>query len=119
MNMLMDIFYHSHMFTDPPYTYMYMYSSTIPVFTMFSLLLVCVFAGAIALAEVLAENKHITHLDLKENDIRVAGLMGLQLAHRMNHTLVSMETPKGYRVEPVRRESRTSRTGHPSTDSLY
>lgn len=58
-------------------------------------------AGAIALAEVLAESRHITHVDLKENDIRVAGLMALQLAHRMNHTLLSMETPKAYRVEPV------------------
>ena len=58
--------------------------------------------GAIALAEVLAESRHITHVDLKENDIRVAGLMALQLAHRMNHVLLSMETPKAYRVEPVR-----------------
>ena len=57
--------------------------------------------GAIALAEVLAESRHITHVDLKENDIRVAGLMALQLAHRMNHVLLSMETPKAYRVEPV------------------
>ena len=57
--------------------------------------------GAIALAEVLAESKHITHVDLKDNDIRVAGLMALQLAHRMNHTLLFMETPKAYRVEPV------------------
>ena len=59
------------------------------------------FAGAIALAEVLAESRHITHVDLKENDLRVAGLMALQLAHRMNHTLLFMETPKAYRVEPV------------------
>ena len=57
--------------------------------------------GAIALAEVLAESKHLTELDLKENDIRVAGLMALQLAHRMNKTLVGMETPKSYRVEQV------------------
>lgn len=58
--------------------------------------------GAIALAEVLAENKHITHLDLRENDVRVAGLMGLQLAHRMNHTLLSMDTPKAFKVEQVK-----------------
>ncbi|CAI8032183.1 Protein phosphatase 1 regulatory subunit 37, partial [Geodia barretti] len=55
--------------------------------------------GAIALAEVLAENKHITHMDLRDNDIRVAGLMGLQLAHRMNHTLLHLDTPKFYKVE--------------------
>ena len=58
-------------------------------------------SGAIALAEVLAENKHLTHLDLQENDVRVAGLMGLQLAHRMNHTLLSMDTPKAFKVEQV------------------
>lgn len=57
--------------------------------------------GAIALAEVLAENKHITHLDIRENDIRVAGLMGLQLAHRMNYSLFSMDTPKTFKVEQV------------------
>ena len=59
-------------------------------------------AGAIALAEVLAESKHVTHLDLKDNDIRVAGLMALQLGHRMNQTLVCMETPKSYKVDQVR-----------------
>ena len=58
-------------------------------------------AGAIALAEVLAENKHISHLDLRDNDVRVAGLMGLQLAHRMNHSLLSMDTPKFYKVDQV------------------
>ena len=59
-------------------------------------------SGAIALAEVLAENKHISHLDLRENDVRVAGLMGLQLAHRMNHALLHMDTPKSYKVDQVR-----------------
>lgn len=59
------------------------------------------FTGAIALAEVLAESKHLLELDLKENDIRVAGLMALQLGHRMNRTLITMETPKTYRVEQV------------------
>ena len=58
--------------------------------------------GAIALAEILAENKYITHLDVKDNDVRVAGLMALQLAHRMNHTLLFLETPKSFRVEQVR-----------------
>lgn len=57
--------------------------------------------GAIALAEVLAESKHLTQLDLKDNDIRVAGLMALQLGHRMNQTLLAMETPKSYKVDQV------------------
>ncbi len=60
-------------------------------------------AGAIALAEVLAESKHLTHVDLRENDIRVAGLMALQLAHRMNFHLVSLQTPKSFKVEQVSR----------------
>lgn len=59
--------------------------------------------GAIALAEVLAESKHLTHLDLKDNDIRVAGLMALQLGHRMNHVLLCMETPRSYKVDQVRK----------------
>lgn len=59
--------------------------------------------GAIALAEVLAESKHLTQLDLKDNDIRVAGLMALQLGHRMNQTLLTMETPKSFKVDQVRR----------------
>lgn len=101
MNTLMDHFPLLSMFAEP-------HKPTVVLF-LCSLCFCCwcSCAGAIALAEVLAENKHITHLDLKENDIRVAGLMGLQLAHRMNHTLVSMETPKGYRVEPVSRERKT------------
>lgn len=65
-------------------------------------MVICCLTGAIALAEVLAENKHLTHLDLRENDVRVAGLMGLQLAHRMNHTLLSMDMPKGFKVDQVR-----------------
>ncbi len=59
------------------------------------------YTGAIALAEVLAESKHLTHVDIRENDIRVAGLMALQLAHRMNFHLISMQTPKAFKVEQV------------------
>ena len=53
------------------------------------------------MAEVLAESKHLTHIDIKDNDIRVAGLMALQLAHRMNYVLLSMQTPKAFKVEQV------------------
>ena len=59
-------------------------------------------SGAIALAEVLAESRYLIHVDLRENDIRVAGLMALRLAHRMNHSLLHLETPKTYKVEQVR-----------------
>ena len=57
--------------------------------------------GAIALAEVLAESRHLTHIDLKDNDIKVAGVMALQLGHRMNQTLISLELPKSSKVEQV------------------
>ena len=50
---------------------------------------------------MLAESKHLTHIDIKDNDIRVAGLMALQLAHRMNYVLLSMQTPKAFKVEQV------------------
>ena len=58
-------------------------------------------AGAIALAEVLAEHRYLLHLDLKENDIKVAGLMALQHAHKMNQTLLFLDTPKNPRVDVV------------------
>ena len=58
--------------------------------------------GAIALAEVLAEHRFLLSLDLKENDIRVAGLMALQLAHKMNQTLLNLDIPRNSRVDAVR-----------------
>ena len=57
--------------------------------------------GAIALAEVLAESRYLTHVDLRENEIRVAGLMALSLALRMNHKLLHLDTPKTFKVEQV------------------
>ena len=57
--------------------------------------------GAIALAEVLAESKFISHVDLRENDIRIAGLMALKLALRMNHRLLLLDMPKTYKVDQV------------------
>ena len=64
--------------------------------------LFCVFvSGAIALAEVLAESRYLVHVDLRENEIRIAGLMALCLALRMNHKLLHLETPKTFKVEQV------------------
>lgn len=83
------------------------------VCTVYALIMCCL-TGAIALAEVLAENRHLTHLDLRENDVRVAGLMGLQLAHRMNHTLLNMDMPKGFKVDQVR-----GRKGFPHSGLPY
>lgn len=50
----------------------------------------------------------MTHVDIRENDIRVAGLMALQLAHRMNFHLISMQTPKAFKVEQVCEKSLNS-----------
>ena len=47
--------------------------------------------GAIALAEILAENRQIKYLDIRDNDIRIAGLMALSLAHKINHRLLQQE----------------------------
>ncbi len=53
------------------------------------------------MAEVLAESRYLVHVDLRENEIRVAGLMALCLALRMNHYLLHLETPKTFKVEQV------------------
>ena len=58
-------------------------------------------SGAIALAEVLAESRYLIQVDLRENEIRIAGLMALNLALRMNHKLLHLETPKTFKVEQV------------------
>lgn len=41
-------------------------------------------------------------MDLRENEIRIAGLMALSLALRMNHKLLHLETPKTFKVDQVR-----------------
>ena len=61
----------------------------------------CVCVGAIAMAEILAENKNLRQLDLRENDIRVAGLMALSLAHKMNHRLTQLDVPKAIKSDQV------------------
>lgn len=64
--------------------------------------IIILYLGAIALAEVLAESRYLTHVDLRENEIRIAGLMALSLALRMNHKLLHLETPKTFKVDQVR-----------------
>ena len=61
----------------------------------------CVCVGAIAMAEILAENKNLRQLDLRDNDIRVAGLMALSLAHKMNHRLTQLDVPKAIKSDQV------------------
>jgi len=57
--------------------------------------------GAIALAEFVAESKMLEQLDLRDNDIRIAGLMALSLAHKMNYKLVRLSMPRTIKIEPV------------------
>ena len=68
--------------------------------------IIILYLGAIALAEVLAESRYLTHVDLRENEIRIAGLMALSLALRMNHKLLHLETPKTFKVDQVREKRR-------------
>ncbi|CAB1417776.1 unnamed protein product [Pleuronectes platessa] len=59
--------------------------------------------GAVALAEFLAENRHIQRLDLRQNKLKVGGLMALCLSLRINHSLTHLDlddaTPEEQRPE--------------------
>ena len=57
--------------------------------------------GAIALAEVIGDNTMLERLDLRDNDIRVAGLMALALAHRVSHHLFRLDIKRNIKVEQV------------------
>ena len=57
--------------------------------------------GAIAIAEVLAESKFVEVLDLRGNDIRIAGLMALSLAHKVNHHLLNLQIPENIKADQV------------------
>lgn len=43
-----------------------------------------------ALAEFLAESRQIEQLDLRQNEVKVGGLMALCLALRINHSLANL-----------------------------
>ncbi|KAM7376767.1 hypothetical protein PAMP_006475 [Pampus punctatissimus] len=47
--------------------------------------------GAVALAEFLAESRQIQHLDVRQNEVKVGGLMALCLALRINRSLASLD----------------------------
>ena len=68
--------------------------------SLYWLCLIC--AGAIALAEVLAESRVLEYIDVRDNDIRIAGLMALSLAHRLNHQILHLSVPKNIKCDPVR-----------------
>ena len=68
---------------------------------VYSTIQIAFLVGAIALAEFVAESKMLEQLDLRDNDIRIAGLMALSLAHKMNYKLVRLSMPRTIRLEPV------------------
>lgn len=47
--------------------------------------------GVVALAEVLAESHHICGLDLRQNPVRLGGLMALNQVLRINRSLASLQ----------------------------
>ncbi|XP_036928496.1 protein phosphatase 1 regulatory subunit 37 isoform X2 [Acanthopagrus latus] len=47
--------------------------------------------GAVALAEFLAESRQIQQLDLRQNEVKVGGLMALCLALRINRSLACLD----------------------------
>jgi protein phosphatase 1 regulatory subunit 37 len=53
------------------------------------------------LAEVVGDNAILERLDVRDNDIRVAGLMALALAHRVSHHLIRLDIKRNIRVEQV------------------
>ena len=54
------------------------------------------------MAEFVAESRMLEQLDLRDNDIRIAGLMALSLAHKMNFKLCRLTMPRTIKIEPVR-----------------
>ena len=57
--------------------------------------------GAIALAEILAESRSIEVLDVRGNDIRIAGLMALSHAHKVNRFLLNLQIPENIKADQV------------------
>lgn len=57
--------------------------------------------GAVALAEFIAESRQIQRLDLRQNEVKVAGLMGLSLALRINRSLSSLDVDHIHPQEQV------------------
>lgn len=47
--------------------------------------------GAVALAEILAENHQIQSLDLCRNEVKLGGLMALSLALKINSSLANLD----------------------------
>ena len=58
-------------------------------------------SGAVALAEILADSISLSRIDVRENNIQIAGLMAVSLALKVNHSLIRIDLDKELRKEPV------------------
>lgn len=54
-----------------------------------------------ALAEYVADSAHLLRLDLRENDIKTAGLMALSLSLKVNESVTRMDIDKETKKESV------------------
>ena len=59
------------------------------------------FPGAIALAEFIAESRSIVRLDIRNNNLKVAGIMALQNALKNNYTLTRLDLDTEPKKEQV------------------
>ena len=57
--------------------------------------------GAVALAECVAESPILIRLDLRENDIKTAGLMALSLALKVNESVHRIDIDQNSKRESV------------------
>jgi len=57
--------------------------------------------GAVALAEVIADSPRLLRLDMRENEIKTAGLMALALALKVNDTVTRLDMDRDTKRESV------------------
>jgi len=60
------------------------------------------FLGSVALAEVIADSPKLVRVDLRENEIKTAGMMALSLALKVNDILQRLDLDKETKKETVR-----------------
>jgi len=58
--------------------------------------------GAVTLAEILAESRHIQRLDVRQNQVLAGGLMALSLALKINRSLIRLDLDQHVKEEKVR-----------------
>lgn len=71
-----------------------------PFITVLSQYCTCL-VGAVALAEVIADNTRLVRVDLQENDIKTAGLMALSLAMKVNENITRLDVDRETKKESV------------------